>query len=189
MLQICSNLTRRQKGNSAIIYCLPHIHITYSYFLISFLVLSILPQCPTVTSIPLICFIAIMLLLPLLVSFDFPEVPNPVFLITYLLPLVFYPFSSPSRPLSPSYLSLRLCLDRLSSKYSVISLTCFSAHTGLLLSPHTHTHRTVGLFLYLLPAPVFDLSASLFHMQMIESASLSFSPLSSLSSSSCRESG
>ena len=41
---------------------------------------------------------------------------------------------------SPSSLPLCFCLDGLSSKYSVISLTCSSAHTGPPLSPHTHTH-------------------------------------------------
>lgn len=44
------------------------------------------------------------------------------------------PFALLSFGLLPSF-----CLDRLSSRYSVISLTCSSAHTGLLLSPHKLT--------------------------------------------------
>lgn len=44
------------------------------------------------------------------------------------------PFALLSFGLLPSF-----CLDRLSSRYSVISLTCSLAHTGLLLSPHKLT--------------------------------------------------
>lgn len=72
------------------------------------------------------------------------------------------PFALLSFGLLPSF-----CLDRLSSRYSVISLTCSSAHTGLLLSPHKLTGPRIYVCAHLLPDLLFDLSASLFHMQMI----------------------